>query len=214
MRISEQELEERKKRLIHAAYELFCEQGIAAVSLAQISKKAAISLGAIYHYYPSKAVLVQRTQNILWNELAEQVLSESRKQLAQATSGLEELSILLRNFQKLYERNSNYLVFACEYRLYLMRNKIVLPQKAYLELIAPVYKAFIAALERGRLDQSISNEQTEENQFFAIWGMLWGFVEQLVLMDNIYGTDNPYNSRFSLVIESMIAGLKSEKPRT
>lgn len=208
MRITEQELAERKKRLIYAAYELFCEQGIESVSLSQISKKSAISLGAIYHYYESKTELIQHTQKILWYELADQLLSESYKQRSLVTTGLEEMSILLRNFQKLHEQHSAYLVFACEYRLYMVRNNITLSLKDYTELIAPVYKAFVNALERGRSDKSISSKQTAEDQFFSMWGIFWGYVEQMVLMDKIYGMDNPFHSRFSFVIDSAIESLK------
>lgn len=208
MRITDQELEARKKRLIHTAYDLFCEYGIDSVSLSQLSKKSKISLGAIYHYYESKTALVQNTQKILWYELADQLLSESYEQRCIVKTGLDEMSILLKNFLKLHEHHSAYLVFACEYRLYLVRNNILLPPKAYMELISPVRNAFIAALERGRADGSISSKQNSDDQFFAMWGILWGYVEHMVLMDKAYGVNNPFHGRFPLVIDSAIEALK------
>lgn len=209
MRITGEALAARKKRLIYVAYELFCKYGIESVSLSQISKESAISLGAIYHYYKSKTALIQQTQQILWYELADRLLVESEKERSLVTTGFEEMSILLKNFQKLYEHHSAYLMFACEYKLYLVRNNITLPIKSYLELISPVHKAFVKAIERGRLDRSILSNQTIEAQFFAIWGVLWSYVEEIVLMDKVYGMDNPFHSHFSLVIDSTIESLRN-----
>lgn len=208
MRVSEQELAERKSRLLHVAYDLFCEHGIDAVTLSQISKKSAISLNSIYCYFESKATLVRHTQKILWDEIINHILFESRERLASAQNGLEEIEILLFNFKSFYEQHSSYLLFSHDYNLYLVRNHIMLSKEFYREIHLPVYEAFTAALERGQADGSITASESAETQFFVVWGIMRSFVEHMVVYDKMCEGDNPWKEHFDLVLKSVLLGLK------
>lgn len=209
MRITEENLTERKKRLLHAAYELFCENGIDGVTLSQIAKKSDISLNAIYHYYDSKATLLQHTQKILWEEIVAQILRDAKERILSAKNGLEEISVLLFNFEQFYQNHSRYLMFACDYKLFLVRNNLKLSKEVYGEILAPVYKTFTEALSRGQADGSISKRETVESQYFAIWGIARGYVEQMVVFDKMYDDKNPLSEHLHLVLQYTLEGLKN-----
>lgn len=210
MRITEEALAWRKNRLIHVAYDLFCEYGIDAVTVLQISKKSEISVNSIYCYFNSKAMLVQHTQKILWEEILEHILSDSRQELANTINGYEEMKILLFNFKSFYENYSHYLLFSCDYRLFLIRHGLKLSEEFYKEIHMPIYKPFIAALQRGQNDGSISTGETPQTQFIAVWGVMYSFVEKIVVFDKMYEGKNPWKEHLDLVITHLMLGLKSK----
>lgn len=209
MRVTEQGLAERKNRLLHVAYDLFCEHGIDAVTLSQISKKSAISLNSIYSYFESKATLVRHTQKILWEEILNHILLESQERLASAKNGLEEIEILLYNFKSFYEQHSSYLLFSHDYNLFLVRHHLTLSQEIYKDIHSPVRKAFTAALERGQTDGSISSRKPPETQFFVVWGIMRSFVEHVAVFDKMFEGENPWKEHFDLVLKNVLLGLDS-----
>lgn len=201
---------ERKNRLLHVAYELFCEHGIDAVTLFQIAEKSAVSHNSIYRYFNSKATLVRHTQIILWQEIAAQVLADGQEQLSAAKNSWQEISVLLFNFKQLYKDHSRYLLFACDYKLFLVRNHLKLGRQEYEEILEPVRKIFLNALARGRKDGSISSKEDIEDQFFTIWGIARGYVEQIVVYDQMYDAENPWRERFDLVLQYTLEGLRNK----
>lgn len=211
MRITERTLAERKKRILYDSYDLFCKYGIDAVSISQISKKSNISVNSIYSYFDSKATLVRHTQKILWEEIVDHILSGSARRLETCQNGLDEIAVLLFNFKDFYENHSSYLLFACDYNLFLVRNHIKQSQQYYEEIHRPVYKAFCAALERGHRDGSITKSQEVTTQFLMVWGIMHGFVERLVVFDEMYEGVNPYKEHFDLLIEGTLQRLKCEQ---
>lgn len=208
MRITAQELETRRQRIVDTAYELFCEHGIDEVSMLQIARQASVSLNSVFRYFHSKAILLQETQKILWEKIVSNILSNSKEQLRLARTGLEEVAILLANFKKLYEEHSNYLVFACDYKLFLLRHHIKLTEFFYQEMFRPITDTFCLALEKGRADGSICTEETVESQFYTVWGVMRGFVEEIVIYDRMYEGRNPWKDQFDRILRSMIAILK------
>lgn len=51
--------EETRQRLCDAALELFAEHGFESTSIRMIAERAGVSLGLLYHYFPSKESLLQ-----------------------------------------------------------------------------------------------------------------------------------------------------------
>lgn len=210
MRLTEQALAERKNRLLHVAYDLFCEYGIDAVTVSRISKISKISLNSIYCYFESKATLVWHTQKILWEEILNHILLESREQLVASKNGLEEIEILLFNFKCFYEQHGCYLLFAHDYNLFLVRNHIMLSRDLYIEIHRPVRNAFTAALRRGQTDGSITTSESVEDQLYVAWGIMRSFVEHIVIFDKMCEGANPWKEHFNLVLKYVLLGLRNE----
>jgi len=53
-----QKAEETRLRILHAALELFREEGFESTTMREIAKQAAAATGAAYYYYPSKEAIV------------------------------------------------------------------------------------------------------------------------------------------------------------
>ncbi len=45
--------EETRRRIVQATFELHSEQGIAATSMKQIAQRAGVSIGTVYHHFPT-----------------------------------------------------------------------------------------------------------------------------------------------------------------
>ncbi len=209
MRITEEEMAERKDKMLHVAYGLFCKYGIDAITLSQIAKESGVGLSTVYRYFNTKGELLLQTQKILWEETVEQVRASNWDQLPLAKDGWEEMSILLYGFKAFYEQHSRYLLFAMDYKMFLVRHDIKLPQYIYDSIISPVQKLFCAALERGHQDGSITNKETVYNQFAEIWGIMRGFAEQLAVLEKIYDGPNTGEILFDRIIYHILEGLRN-----
>ncbi|HEY8572222.1 TetR/AcrR family transcriptional regulator [Phenylobacterium sp.] len=45
--------EETRRRIVQATFELHCEQGVAATTMKQIAERAGVSVGSVYHHFPT-----------------------------------------------------------------------------------------------------------------------------------------------------------------
>lgn len=45
--------EETRRRIVLATFELHCEQGVAATTMKQIAERAGVSVGSVYHHFPT-----------------------------------------------------------------------------------------------------------------------------------------------------------------
>lgn len=211
MRITQQNQAQRRGRMLHAAYELFCEYGIDAVTMAKVAEKSGVSTKSVARYFGSKAELVQCAQTVLWQEITTQILSTSETQLARAKTGFAEVEILLWNFKKLYENHSNYLLFACDYKLYLVRQGIKLPEAYYNEMMGPIIKTFTASFQKGRRDGSISKTGSAAEQVITLWGVMRGFVEEIVVYDKMYEGENPWKKQFDWVVKYSLRAIEKKE---
>src|SRR3954468_11678595 len=87
--------EERPKQILSAALAVFGERGLAAARLEDIAKRAGLSKGTIYLYFPNKEALFQemiRQTVVAKIEAGERQLTESTR------SPTDELEIVMRNY--------------------------------------------------------------------------------------------------------------------
>lgn len=210
MRITEEEMAERKYKILHVAYHLFCQHGIDAITLSQIAKESGVSNSTVYRYFETKAELLLQTQNILWTETVAQVTKNNWNQLPLSKNGWEELSILLYGFKAFYQQHSNYLLFSVDYKLFLVRNCIRLSEYSYNKTLKPVKDIFCAALNRGQNDGSINRESPAETQFIEIWDLIRGFAEQLVVLNAIYEKPNLGEQQFDHIIQYILETLRGQ----
>ncbi|MEG0779324.1 MAG: EAL domain-containing protein [Oscillospiraceae bacterium] len=210
MRITEEEQNIRRNRMLRTAYALFCEHGIDGVSLMELAKAAGVSQNSLYRYFDSKAELVQCTQTILWEDVTNRILADSTSALSTAKNGLEEVRIYTNQFSKLYENYGSYILFYCDYKLFLVRNHIQQSEQRFNETLEPIYRTFIEALERGREDGSISTAQTAQSQFLTLWGVIWGFMERIAIYTQMCDGSNHFRAEFQWVVDHALDALKNE----
>ena len=56
--------EAKKMKIIQAAFDLFVERGYYGTKTSQISRRAGISEGLLFHYFPTKEILLEELVNI------------------------------------------------------------------------------------------------------------------------------------------------------
>ncbi|MDB4908971.1 MAG: TetR family transcriptional regulator [Gemmatimonadetes bacterium] len=134
--------EERPRQILDAAFEVFAEQGLAAARLDDIAKRAGVSKGTIYLYFPNKEELFREmVRNTI---LAQIEIGEQAPETASATDDLVEC---MRGYWS-FLRSSTFPVL---YRLIQaeLRNFPELAQFYAEEVIARGHRLFCHHIQRG-----------------------------------------------------------------
>lgn len=208
MKISEEELELRKERIINTAFHLFCQKGIEQISIKNIAQAAKVSESTIYRYYQNKPNLVFATLSVLWKAISGQL----EKNVAstphyEQMSGYEQIMVWIDGCQLLYLENAAYILFSYESKLYLQRNGVKLTQKQYDSLMDEIEKPCIAAIEKGIHDGSIPVTESSEDLFYAIWGTLRGYIVKIVIYESLCEGGGPWRSRYPQVKTGILTAL-------
>lgn len=210
MKITEQEKEYRKERIIQTAFKLFCEKGIEKVTLSEIAKAAKVGDTTIYRYFKNKVQLVLSTMTILWREIGVslEASAEETENYHQMT-GYEQIHVRIEGCKKLYLENADYVLFSYECKLYLQRNNVRLTEEQYDSLMKAVKEPCISALEKGKADGSIPVQEDSEDLFYAIWGAIRGYVVKIVIYESLCKDGGPWKSRYDVMERGILSALSS-----
>lgn len=210
MKLTESEMQERRKKIILTAFQLFCERGIEDVTLLEIAREAKVGETTIYRYFENKTNLVLEAFVKLWDlimsRLEQSVESADRYD---SLSGYQQIALWLESFRALYMNDADFILFSYEAKLYLLRRKVRLSRLEQDLLMHAILDPCIAALEKGKKDGSIPIKQNTQDIFYAIWGSIRGFIVKIVIYDGLYGEDSPWESRYQTMIQGILSALSS-----
>lgn len=210
MKITEQEKQLRKERIVQAAFHLFCQRGIEKVTLADIAKEAGVGNTSVYRYFKNKPQLVTETLSILWKQIG-----ISLEESAEATenydsmTGYEQLRIRLEGCKKLYLENSDYVLFSYETKLYLQRNDVQLTKEQYDNLMLEIKGPCVSAIDKGKADGTVPTEEDSEDLFYAIWGAIRGYIVKIVIYKSLCKDGGPWTSRYDVLERGLLTALAS-----
>lgn len=210
MKLTQEEMQERRKTIVMTAFQLFCERGIEDVSLVEIAKAANVGETTIYRYFENKTTLVLEAFIKLWDMIMRQV-----EQAAEhydnyyALTGYDQIAVWLDAFQQLYQNKADFILFSYEAKLYLLRHKIKLNSIQQDALMHSIKPPCLAALEKGKADGSIPILEDSENIFYAMWGAIRGYIVKIVIYDSLYGEDSPWESRYHVMKTGILCALRS-----
>lgn len=210
MKLTQEEMQERRKTIVMTAFQLFCERGIEDVSLVEIAKAANVGETTIYRYFENKTTLVLEAFIKLWDMIMRQV-----EQAAEhydnyyALTGYDQIAVWLDAFQQLYQNKADFILFSYEAKLYLLRHKIKLNSIQQDALMHSIKPPCLAALEKGKADGSIPILEDSENVFYAMWGAIRGYIVKIVIYDSLYGEDSPWESRYQVMKTGILSALRS-----
>lgn len=145
---------------------------------------------------------------MLWKEIINE-LSVQIDEAYERKSGLEQVQILLDGFRNLYDNHANYVLFSYDYKLYLIRHGEFLTIDVFDDILSPLHELYINALEKGRRDGSIHAEGATEDLYWAIWGIMRGYVVKIVIYDRMYTGADIWRRRFSVVCSLILSGLRN-----
>ena len=208
MKITEAELLARKNRIIREAFHLFCQNGIDGVSIKDIACKADVSEKSVYRYFNNKVELIQATVTVMWQEIIAK-LTDSIDPGFEAMTGLARIACLLRCFRNLFENHSCYILFSYDSKLFLIRHGAHLSEQLYRDEIQPMQDLHMQALQKGVQDGSVNICADAEDVFYAIWGLLRGYIVKIVLGDRMSAAENMWLHRYDLACDLILKGLKN-----
>lgn len=208
MKITEAELIARKSRIIHEAFQLFCRHGIDKVSIKSIALKAGVGEKSIYRYFSTKSDLLLETVLMLWTEIVSE-LTAGLPQNFDSLSGYDQIICITHRFLHLYNNNSEFILFSYDYKLFLVRTSAQLTVHEYSEVLRPIRELYIRALLKGKADGSTRVQADVDDIYFAIWGLLRGYVAKMVIYDKMYEGENPWTNRFDTALGLILSGMRN-----
>lgn len=210
MRLSEKEIQERRKNIILIAFHLFCERGIDSVTLIEIAREAKVGETTIYRYFENKTKLVEEAFIKLWDTIMSQVeRCVENKENYEEMTGFQQIAVWIDAFRQLYIENADFILFSYEAKLYLLRHRVKFDRFQQDVLMHAVKGPCLLALEKGKRDGSIPVKKDSEDIFYAIWGPVRGYIAKIVIYDELYGEDSPWRERYEVMEEGILCALKS-----
>lgn len=115
----------RKKEILDTAQQMFFTQGYDKTSIQAIIDALGIAKGTFYHYFKSKADLLDQ----LAKRMAEQLLEQVAKEVEQSSgNGLEKLNLVIKKSNELKSGQSDFILMLLEVmnkeENWIMRDKI------------------------------------------------------------------------------------------
>lgn len=101
---SQKRSRERVETILGCAAEIIAEQGSDALKMSEVAKRAGISIGSLYQYFPDKSAIVRT--------LSENYFAECRKCIAEALEPVQTLDELCDAFGTLLDEY--YAIFLAE----------------------------------------------------------------------------------------------------
>lgn len=210
LRLSEEEMQERRELIIQNAFQMFCEHGIEAVRLIEIAKKSHVSESTVYRYFDNKENLVREAFIKLWNTIMTDVENDVKNTAGYAElSGFKQIQAWIEGFRQLYLIDQDFVLFSYEAKMYLLRHKVRLDKYQQDMLMWTIRDPCLAALNKGKADGSIPTEKDSEDLFYAIWGTIRGYVAKIVIYGELYGEGSPWESRYQTIEEGILCALSS-----
>lgn len=210
LKLTENDMQERRKKIILTAFHLFCERGVEDVPLTEIAKEANVGESTIYRYFDNKSNLVMEAFIKLWDLIMSEVEQtvENTDNYA-SLSGFCQIQVWIESFRQLYLNNSDFILFSYEAKLYLLRHKIRLNQCQQDLLMHAIKGPCLAALEKGMKDGSIPIKENSEDIFYAMWGSIRGYIVKIVIYGQLYGENSPWESRYQTMENGILSALCS-----
>lgn len=210
MKITEAELQERRERIIEMAFGRFCEHGIEKVTLSDIAKASRVGDSTIYRYFGTKPKLVSYTLNTLWRTVSLEIEEAIEKTEGfDRMNGFQQTEVRLNTLCNLYEIHAKYVLFSYEAKLYLQRSGEQYTVGMIDHMMEEIKGPSIASLKKGVKDGSIRLWADEEDVFYAVWGCVRGYIGKIVVYSGLCMNQDPWKSRYGLVVNGMLRLLKN-----
>lgn len=208
MRLTTQEMRDRRDCMIHHAFRLFCENGIEAVKMTDIAHTAKFGEKTLYRYFGSKEKLVLEAFIQLWENIMHTVeLSVQNTENYPLLTGLEQVSVWVDGFRNLYTTDKDFVLFSYEAKLYLLRHNVRLSKTDQDMMMHSIRGPCLEALRKGKADGSIPAKADCEDLFYAIWGAIRGYVVKIVIYEGLYGAESPWEARYNIVKNGILCAL-------
>ena len=90
----------------------------------------------------------------------------------------------------------------------MLRHGAYLTKTEYIDEIKPIQKMYFQALQKGMEDGSIAVRGDIEEIYYAIWGLIRGYIVKIVIYDSMYQGENMWRNSFIRACTLVIDGLR------
>lgn len=166
MKLSAEQMAERRQIMLQTAFRLFAERNIDSVSMEDVAAETDYGIRSFYRYFKDKDTLVIETATWAFQTFT----AENRTRNPEQTGGTaaDVYAFFLDSFLRLYRERSDLLRFNQFFNVYVRSEKIDAGQlQPYGGMIDALRERFRAAYEKGRQDGTLRTDYPEEVIFSA-----------------------------------------------
>lgn len=191
-------------RLLEAARELFLSEGVDAVTVRSIARRAGCSIGLLYHYVDGKEELLAR----LLEETFTRLLSRLRRQEQSFSAPLEKLAAVLAAYVRFgLEHPRDYaLLFAAapgQEHEHLRRVFHTLGIACY----GVIRDCCAECIRQGEFREDLKDAETTAQ---VLWASAHGLVHLLGAAEGF--PFRPRKTLFACYVETLLAGVRRPRP--
>lgn len=202
--------EKRRNAILSHAIALFGRQGIEATTMEQLAETAGIGSATIYRYFPTKNDVVVAAVIEAWQEQSRRYLPLINSPDFEKLNGQEQIRYILGIFIDLYDQSPDFLWLLMAFDSYTKGNVISKEQlDSYQQVIIFLKGYAVAALKKGKADQTLHLTKSPELVYFTIFHTMLSLTSKLVCQGNILEMDAWVDGRQELLLlrEVLLRGL-------
>ncbi len=190
---------EQKKRLIlKVATEVFAERGFNETTIAQISQRAKIAEGSIYHYFENKEALLFSIPE----ERLENFLSGVSQSLEGVKGALNKIRKLIWYHLYFYEKNKDYVLILLQN---IQKNPRFNTTRAY-QLIRDFSQVVVRLLDQGKEEGVIRKDVDSK----LIRDALLGSIEHIAIRGSLLGKFPRLTDAAGPLYDFFISGIQAQ----
>ncbi len=156
----------RREKMLRTAFELFSKKGIEKVTMEEIAQSSGVGKRTLHRYFSTKAMLVAETGTWAWQEFLEENKKRTVEYDRDKMDAAGEFELYLDSFIVLFLEHRDLLRFNQFFNIYVVTEGVDKDcLKSYKEMIEMMAQWFHGLYEKGKKDNSLSMDLSEEHVF-------------------------------------------------
>ncbi|MDR1956374.1 MAG: TetR/AcrR family transcriptional regulator [Treponema sp.] len=207
----EREKEARKTLIMRCAKDLVLEQGVEAVSMGDIAKKAELSKATLYLYFPGKEALLRE----LCDTSAHRFIHHVQARLKPGLSAWEQIQVFWRSYLALYGTSDDLLILL-SMRRYITEDFLGIPlTETDLPVPAPSIAATLYTMITAMILQGITEgifDPTAKPDILTrtVLGLFSCIVENAAKLPKLQRKSQAIIAEMKYVFEILLRGIARE----
>lgn len=201
----------KQVRIVETAFVLFCNEGIAHVSMTMIAHEARISESTLYRYFPTKQQLVLETISEYQNRSDTFFLEKIKKfENYDYLTGFQQIEVIVEIYSQVIQESADYMQFCYEAQLFLIRSH---PEagESVIAYAKTVYLMLDSAYKKGRADDSITVDIDVEDFYITMRDTLIGYITKIIIYDKLIDGINPWKAHLPILKHAIANSLSMAK---
>lgn len=205
---------QRSEKILDAALELFCEQGIEETSIEETAKRAGVGTATVYRYFFTKAELAVSSAIFYWTKVSEKYIKILESTSYLSLNGGEQLSRILDLFAELFEQEFPFWKFLYEFDAFVMKHQISWERLEQYDACILRLKHYVTgALEKGIEDGSLCFSRSIDEVYFSLTHVMLSLMQKLAASGRMLPSDERVGltEQIRITGEMLMYGLSGSK---